>query len=274
MNDPKLLHFAEYGLVFPNIPSISGFIPSDGIHLHYTKFADGFPVIFLHGGLGNSRNWSNQIEPLVRIGYSPILLDTRGHGKSSRNNTPFSYHLLAADVITAINCLGLDKPIIIGWSDGACTALVLAREHSDLVQGIIYFACNVDPSGVKEFVLTETIEHCFQRHKLDFLALSPTPEKFDQLIHDLEPMQKHEPNYGIHELQQITVPVAILQSEDDEFITMEHAEYLATVLPTSWFVVLPGVSHFAPIQNPDVFNATIVKYLQILQDNRPTIDYM
>jgi pimeloyl-ACP methyl ester carboxylesterase len=74
-------------------------------------------------------------------------------------------------------------------------------------------------------------------------------------------MQRTQPNYSARDLAQIHVPVAIVQSEHDEFIKREHAEYLARSIPTTEYVFLPGVSHFAPLQRPDQFNSAMLAFL-------------
>ena len=63
-------------------------------------------------------------------------------------------------------------------------------------------------------------------------------------------MQRTQPNYSTRDLAEIGVPVVIAQAEHDEFITREHAEYLARSIPNAGYVFLPGVSHFAPLQKP------------------------
>jgi pimeloyl-ACP methyl ester carboxylesterase len=74
-------------------------------------------------------------------------------------------------------------------------------------------------------------------------------------------MQKTQPNYSAQDLAQISVPVAIVQSEHDEFIKREHAEYLATSIPNAEFIYLQGVSHFAPLQRPEEFNRAVLAFL-------------
>jgi pimeloyl-ACP methyl ester carboxylesterase len=74
-------------------------------------------------------------------------------------------------------------------------------------------------------------------------------------------MQKTQPNYSANDLAQISVPVAIVQSERDEFIKREHAEYLTRSIPNAEFIDLPGVSHFAPLQRPEQFNTTLLAFL-------------
>ena len=74
-------------------------------------------------------------------------------------------------------------------------------------------------------------------------------------------MQRTQPNYSADDLAQIRVPVAIVQSEHDEFIKREHAEYLARSIPNAEFIYLPGVSHFAPLQRPEQFNSAMLAFL-------------
>ena len=74
-------------------------------------------------------------------------------------------------------------------------------------------------------------------------------------------MQTTEPNYSVADLADVQVPVAIVHGEHDEFIKLEHAEYLARSIPGAEFILLPGVSHFAPLQRPDKFNQVMLAFL-------------
>ena len=62
----------------------SGYAPVNGIKIWYAVFGDGEPVILLHGGLGNSNYWGNQVRALAKH-YEVIVMDSRGHGRSTRN---------------------------------------------------------------------------------------------------------------------------------------------------------------------------------------------
>jgi pimeloyl-ACP methyl ester carboxylesterase len=74
-------------------------------------------------------------------------------------------------------------------------------------------------------------------------------------------MQRTQPNYSVQDLAAISVPVAIVHSEHDEFIKREHAEYLARNIPRAEFIDLSGVSHFAPLQRPEQFNTAMLAFL-------------
>ncbi len=62
------------------------------------------------------------------------------------------------------------------------------------------------------------------------------------------------------------VPVTIVQTEHDEFIKREHAEYLAHSIPGAHLTVLPDVSHFAPLQRPEQFNGELLSFLSEVFD--------
>jgi pimeloyl-ACP methyl ester carboxylesterase len=68
----------------------------------------------------------------------------------------------------------------------------------------------------------------------------------------------------VNDLANINVPIKIIQSEYDEFIKLEHAEYLALNIPNAQLVNLQGVSHFAPLQRPEQFNSIMFAFLDEL----------
>ncbi|MCL4294157.1 MAG: alpha/beta hydrolase [Anaerolineae bacterium] len=238
-----------------------GAVEHDGARIWYAAYGSGPSVILLHGGLGHSGNWGYQVPALVSSGYRAVLIDSRGHGRSTRDERPYTYELMAADVAAVMDALRLDQVGLVGWSDGACTALVLASKAPTRVAGVLFFACNMDPSGTKEFVFTPIIGRCFNRHKQDYQRLSATPNDFEAFSRAVDLMQQTQPNYSANDLAQISVPVVIVHSEYDEFIKREHAEYLARNIPKAEFVELAGVSHFAPLQRPEQFNSVMLAFL-------------
>ena len=118
----------------------------------------------------------------------------------------------------------------------------------------------MDPSGAKEVEFSPILKRCFRRHMQDYKQLSATPDQFNQFSDAVGLMQRTQPDYSAHDLAQISVPVAIVQSEHDEFIKGEHAEYLARSIPNAELVNLIGVSHFAPLQRPDQFNSAMLAF--------------
>lgn len=259
--DDDLERFEAIGAKSLPVAGDSGFVENDGARLWYRVYGAGAPVILLHGGLGHSGNWGYQVPALIENGYRVILIDSRGHGRSTRDGRPYSYERMASDLLALIDSLHLERVVLIGWSDGACTSLILAAKHPERVAGVFFFACNMDPAGVRPFEPTPALNRCFARHTADYLQLSTTPEQFRQFVEDVSLMQRTQPNYSTQDLARIAVPVRIVQSETDEFIKRDHAEYLARTIPGASFLLLAGVSHFAPLQRPDQFNEAMLAFV-------------
>jgi pimeloyl-ACP methyl ester carboxylesterase len=260
-HDDHLTRFEADGAAPLPIANDQGYIERDGARIWYATYGSGTPVILLHGGLGHSGNWGYQLPALLASGYRAVLIDSRGHGRSTRDKQPYSYDRMASDVLAVMDALHLDKASLVGWSDGACTALVLAAKAPARVAGVFFFACNMDPSGVKPFEATPTLNRCFARHAKDYAQLSATPEHFKDFVDAVTRMQQTQPDFSVGDLAQISVPVVIVHSEHDEFIKREHAEYLARSIPNAELVVLNGVSHFAPLQRPEQFNSAVLSFL-------------
>ncbi|ACS55208.1 alpha/beta fold hydrolase [Rhizobium leguminosarum] len=261
VDDDELIHFEAHGAAPLPPAAVDGHVAHDGARIWYASYGAGPPVILLHGGLGHSGNWGYQVPALLRRGRRVVLVDSRGHGRSTRDSRPYSYELMAADVLAVMDELHLDKAAIIGWSDGACIALILAMTAPSRVEGVFFFACNMDPSGTREFVPTPVIDRCFGRHAKDYGALSTTPDDFNPFVEAVSLMMRTEPNYQASDLGLIRVPVAIVLGEHDEFIKLDHAEYLARSIPNAEMIYLTGVSHFAPLQRPGEFNVAVVNFL-------------
>jgi pimeloyl-ACP methyl ester carboxylesterase len=260
--DDDLSRFEADGAAPLPVTQDQGHVEHDGARIWYATYGSGSPVILLHGGLGHSGNWGYQVPALVGNGYRAVLIDSRGHGRSTRDARPYTYELMASDVLAVMDALHLEKAGLVGWSDGACTALILASKAPMRVAGVFFFACNMDPSGVKQITEpTPILRRCIGRHSQDYERLSATPDQFDKFSDAVGLMQKTQPNYSANDLAAISVPVAIVYSEHDEFIKREHAEYLARSIPGAEFVNLPGVSHFAPLQRPEQFNTAMLAFL-------------
>jgi pimeloyl-ACP methyl ester carboxylesterase len=259
--DDDLKIFETTGAALP-ATNDQGYVENDGARIWYATFGSGSPVILLHGGLGHSGNWGNQVPALLSRGYRAVVIDSRGHGRSSRDARPFRYELMASDVLAVMDALRLEKAPLVGWSDGATIGLILAMQAPTRVAGVYFFACNMDPSGVKQ--ITEPIpilDRCLARHAKDYARLSATPDQFKAFVEAVSLMMRTQHNCSKEDLAQISVPVVIVQSEHDEFIKPEHAEYLARTIPGAELVKLHGVSHFAPLQRPEQFNAAMLEFL-------------
>jgi pimeloyl-ACP methyl ester carboxylesterase len=259
--DDDLTHLDAHGT--PALPPAGGaYVETDGALIWYASYGSGPPAILLHGGLGNAGNWGYQVPALLEAGYRAIVIDSRGQGRSTRDARPYSYELMAADTRAVMDALGVTKAAFVGWSDGAATSLVLARETRERAAGVFFFACNVDETGTLPFKATPATERIYNHHVHQHAALSPMAGGFEKMRDDLGVMQASQPGYGPKELGEIETPVWVVLGEDEEFIRREHAQHMAGALPNARFMLLPGVSHFAPLQRPALFNRAILDFLE------------
>jgi pimeloyl-ACP methyl ester carboxylesterase len=265
MTDDDLERFEAEGAPPLPTPASQGFVDYEGARIWTASYGAGPAVILLHGGLGHSGNWGFQVPDLVASGHRVVLIDSRGHGRSNRDGRPYSYDLMATDVLAVMDHAGIDRATLVGWSDGAIISLILADKAPDRVAGVFFFACKMDPSGNKPFEPTPALKRCFSRHGKDYAVLSATPDSFKEFVDAVSLMQRTQPNYSADDLARISVPVRIVQAERDEFIKPDHAAYLAKTLPNATLSFLPGVSHFAPLQRPEQFNAAVRDFLTTIR---------
>ena len=74
-------------------------------------------------------------------------------------------------------------------------------------------------------------------------------------------MWASEPNFTVEQLGGITVPVLLLDGENEEFIYPEHTKEMARLIPTATLVLVPQTGHFGIWENPDAINEAILKFL-------------
>jgi pimeloyl-ACP methyl ester carboxylesterase len=261
IHDDDLSRFEAEGVPLPPLEH-HGHVEHEGARIWYAAYGSGSPVILLHGGLGHSGNWGRQVPALLEAGHRVILIDSRGHGRSTRDTRPYTYELMASDVLAVMDTLHLKQASLVGWSDGACIALIVAAQAPTRVAGAFFFGCNMDPSGLKQINQhNPLLSRCLSRHLQDYAHLSATPDHFHEFAEAVGIMMKSQPNYSAHDLSRISVSVVIVQAEHDEFIRDEHAQYLAENIPDAKLLFLKELSHFAPLQRPQQFNEALLAFL-------------
>jgi pimeloyl-ACP methyl ester carboxylesterase len=242
--------------------ALQGYVAHDGARIWLATYGAGPPVILLHGGLANSDYWGDQVPALVQAGHRVILIDSRGHGRSSRDARPYTYELMESDVIAVMDALSIDKAAVVGWSDGAIISLVMALKHPERLTRVFAFAANMDPSGVKPGTDADPIFGRFEHEAgLAYARLSPTPNDYEGFQKAIGHMWDTEPNYKAADLAAIHVPVAIADGDHDEAIVPAHTRYLAQTIPGATLIILPGLSHFSMLQDPAAFNAAVLGFL-------------
>jgi len=238
----------------------SGLAPVNDIKMYYAIYGQGDLLIVLHGGLAHSDVWGNQLPELSKH-FKVIVADSRGHGRSTRSAQPYSYGLMASDVIALMDYLKIDKAALLGWSDGGIIGLDIAMNHPERLTRLFAFGANYNPSGLKDISASTTFNAYIERCGQDYARMSPTPKEYDAFVQQISQMWATQPDYKPEQLAKITVPTMIADGEHDEGIKREHTEELAKLIPGAKLAILPGVSHFAFWQKPELFNQSALDFL-------------
>jgi pimeloyl-ACP methyl ester carboxylesterase len=242
-------------------PDRSGYAPVNGIKLWYAVFGQGEPVIFLHGGLANANYWGLQV-PVVAQHHQVIVMDSRGHGRSTRDDRPYGYDLMADDVVGLLDTLRIDRASVVGWSDGGILGLDLAIRHPDRVSKVFAFAANTDPSGVVDGVeKNPTFASFIARAGQEYRTLSATPGGYDAFVKAISAMWATQPHWTASRLRAIRTPVLVVDGDHDEAIKRPHTEMIAATIPGAGLLILPNTSHFLFLQDPDQFTWHIMHFL-------------
>jgi pimeloyl-ACP methyl ester carboxylesterase len=233
----------------------------NGVALWYAMTGSGPPVVLLHGGLANSDYWGNQVTALCPR-HTVILLDSRGHGRSARDDRPFGYDLMADDVVALLDHLALRRVDILGWSDGAIIGLDLAIRYPERIGRIFAFAANARVDGLlPEGGRTPTFAAFRARAAQEYARLSPTPSRYDDFVARVGTMWATQPNWTDAQLRGIRARVIVVDGDHDEAIRRWHTESIAATIPGAGLLILPFTGHFAFLQDPALFNAALLEFL-------------
>lgn len=265
---PLLLNTLQPWQIIPSTPKLptpkhSGYAPINNVKIWYAEYGQGSPVILLHGGLTNANYWGNLISTLKKK-YHVIVMDSRGHGRSSLNNEPLSYHLMAQDVLSLMNFINIKNAAIVGWSDGANIGLDIAIHHGEKVTKLFALAGNSTPEATMDVSKCPAFNAFTKRIEKEYMTLSLTPSisNYNSLSQRVEKMQDLEPNFTAKMLKHITIPTLIVAGDHDEAIKRSNTEYMARTIPHAKLLIEPNAGHFVFLQYPKKFANDVLNFLR------------
>jgi pimeloyl-ACP methyl ester carboxylesterase len=243
------------------VSEVAGYAPVNGIHMYYAVYGKGEPILLIHGGLGHADIWANQVRDLEKD-HMVIVADSRGHGRSTRTDEPYSYDLMASDYLALLDYLKVEKVALVGWSDGGIIGLDIAMKHPERLSKLFAQAANVTTDGVKPDVMQSKVFSAYvDRSGVDYRKMSKTPDQYDAFVEQISHMWATQPNWSDAELAKITVPTAIVLGDHDEAIKRDHTEHMAQVIPGAKLIILKDASHFAMLQDPKGYTKAVRDFL-------------
>jgi pimeloyl-ACP methyl ester carboxylesterase len=257
--------------------SISNYVETNGLKIFYIEKGKGQPFILLHGGIGTAEfNWKNHIEYYSR-NFRVLALDSRGHGKTNNPSGEFSYKLMADDVAAFIQEMDLEKPFIMGWSDGGQIALEIGIRHPGLVKALIaggvlseitdhysstmkYWGIN-GPGEVDLEKMMEVIPQFTQ--KLPELHSSIYGDEYwKKLLQDISHMWLDPSSFPGRLIEQINTPILIIAGDRDEAISIDECVKIYKQIPNAELAVIPNADHFVYETKSELFNNTVLEFLK------------
>ncbi|MGW8310670.1 MAG: alpha/beta fold hydrolase [Thiogranum sp.] len=240
--------------------AVDGRVDSGGTDIHFTSYGNGPPVLLLHGGLSNRLSWFSQLPWLVSSGRRVIVMDTRGHGRSGLGEQALSYRQLAADAVRVLDRLDVRCTDVIGWSDGANTALLVARGWPQRVGRVVAISGNYSPAGLTP----EAIADSRQMSQAPVSWLRGLWTGAGGRVRRLEARVKRLWQTGPHltdvDLRAIHKPILVIVGQKDQ-ITLAHAREMAALLPDSQLFIVPAGGHATPVTHASQVNTAIAKFL-------------
>lgn len=224
----------------------------------------GEPVVLLHGGFAGASSWGANTPALAEAGFQVYAPERRGHVHTADIPGPITFSIMADDTIAYLDAVV--KPAhLIGWSDGAVVALLVAQRRPDLVERLILIGQYYNfegraPNSLVDRVMelgSETTQ--FLREEFD--EFSPNgPEHFPVFHAKMMDLWRTEPQLELAAFAEVPAETLVVQGDRDEVI-VEHSKKLADTMPNARLAVLPG-SHGLPIESPDTFNPLVISFLR------------
>lgn len=243
---------------------VAGYVDVAGLRTWHEVGGEGPPVVLLHAAFSGAAAWSAQAPALVAAGFRVHVPERRGHGHTPDVDAPLSYTVMAQDTVAYLDAVVGERAHLIGWSDGAVVALLVAQRRPELVERMVLIGKYYNSSGrvsgsdLERFLHTEEAQAHLQR---GYEAVSPDgPEHFPVVYEKTMKMIDSEPELDLCTFASVAAPTLVLQADDD-VVTLEHGAAVATSLANGRLAVLPG-THSLPVERPEVVNPLLVSFLQ------------
>jgi pimeloyl-ACP methyl ester carboxylesterase len=242
----------------------AGYVEVAGLPTWHEVGGEGPAVVLLHGGFSGAAAWSAQAPALTHAGFRVHVPERRGHAHTPDVDGPLTYDVMAEDTIAYLEVVVGGPAHLVGWSDGAVVALLVAQRRPDLAGHMVLIGQYYNSSGrvpgsaLDRWLRTEEAKD-FLRQGYD--PVSPDgPGHFPVVYAKTMAMIDSEPELDLAALSTVLAPTLVLQGDQDE-VTLDHGAAVAAALGDARFAVLPG-THALPLEQPELVNALLTAFLR------------
>lgn len=236
--------------------------------IFYEVYGEGNAIVLLHGGLYGSIEEFKDMIPKLAERFKVIAISTRGHGKSELGRRELSFQLFAGDAISVLRNEKEESATVMGFSDGAITAYVMAAEYPETVKKVVALAGAFSFSGFraggKEWVENFRPDS-FNKNNASFVegrkGISPEPERWDHFLSGLKKAWTGPEYLSLEKASGIKAPVLSIAGDRDDFTSLEHYFLIHSTIPDSHLSIIPNAGHVDIMKNPMVFEVFINPFL-------------
>ena len=252
----------------------------NGIQIAYTDEREGLPLLFIHGFPLSRGVWSNQMEAF-KSRHRVIAPDLRGFGERHASAGPVSMSQFADDISVLMKQLDVGPVILAGHSMGGYVALAFAKNHSELLRGLVLVGTKAGKDSVEganarrataEAVRLKGISVVVDAMAPKMLSASNTDELMASSVRafmaSASPEGVMSALLGMAErpdagdwLGKIRVPTLVITGSDDTVIPPIESEALAKAIPEAQLRVIPHAGHLVAFEQPEAFNEAMRDWL-------------
>lgn len=235
------------------------YLDAGGVHTWYDEHGTGSPLILLHGGFSDASVFGANT-PALAARFRVVTPERRGHGHTPDVAGPISYDLMADDTAAFLDALGIRRAHLVGHSDGANVALLVALARPDLVDRLVLISGNFRYDGlVTGLDLGDLAANTYLADA--YAQVSPDGrDHFPVVAAKIEHMAATEPTLTTADLGRVRARTLVMAGDDDA-IAPAHTEALYRGIPGSELAVIPGTSHALIIEKPALCNEIILDFL-------------
>ena len=243
--------------------TVKDYIDAAGVRTYYEAQGTGEPLVLLHGGFASVETFA-AFSPLLSARFHVYSPERRGHGRMPDLDGPITYEVMADDTAAFIGALDVGAVHLVGWSDGANVAMIVAIRRPDLVRRLVLIGTAVNSSGGTPFAqaMAEqmTIDHLPPMLVDAYAALSPDGRDHFPVVFDKLHRAIIETETQLSDLTRISAPTLVMAADDD-LVSIEHLEAMRNTLPDAQLAVVPGTSHGLPLEKPELTARLITDFL-------------
>jgi pimeloyl-ACP methyl ester carboxylesterase len=254
---------------------VGKYVEANGLRVYYEVYGEGEPLLLIHGGTVTSQSWASHLAAFTEY-FQVFTPDSRGHGRTDNPTGELGYRAMADDATALINALGLQRPLVLGYSDGGQIALELGMRYPGLARALV--------SGGTQFRFSEAYLEAvrsllgitegeeldpekLEREQPDWVAYLREahghvygPEYWKAYVRQIAALWLRPLRYTSEDFAALTDPMLLLVGDRDGVSTEESVE-LFRLLPNAELAVAPASDHGFIEAKAGLFDALALDFL-------------